>query len=148
MRDWLVTKRVGVLNDLLMKQTGLYRPATVVTRDGLAMDMREAMGLARTERRVTYVVERLLAAAYRDLPVEVGRLRSLLRPNDAGKLFGGLFGRQQTSAARAAVRNYGAGLGLVHPDRPTGFRPTACRAFDLIRTMLDEYQAQRRELPA
>jgi len=105
------------------------------------------MGLAGTERRITYVVERLLAAAYRDLPVEVGKLRSPLRPNDAGKLFGGLFGRQETSAARAALRNYGVGLGLVHPDRPTGFRPTACRAFDLIRAMLDEYDAQGRELP-
>ena len=147
MRDWLVTKRVSVLSDLLMKQTSLYRSATVVTRDGLAVSMREAMGLAGTERRVTYVVERLLAAAYRDLPVEPGKLRSLLRSNDVGKLFGGLFGRQETSAARAALRNYGVGLGLVHPDRPSGFRPTACRTFDLIRTMLDEYQAQGRELP-
>jgi len=147
MRDWLVTRRVSVLSDLLMKQTGLYRSAAVGTRDGLAIDVREAMGLAGTERRVGYVVERLLAAAYRDLPVEVGKLRSLLRPNDAGKLFGGLFGRQETSAARAAVRNYGVGLGLAHPDRPTGFRPTDCRAFDLIRAMLDEYQSQGRELP-
>ncbi len=147
MRDWLATKRGSVLSDLLMKQTGLYRSSAVVTRDGLAVSMREAMGLAGTERRITYVVARLLAAAYRDLPVEPGKLRSLLRPNDAGKLFGGLLGRQETSAARAALRNYGVGLGLVHPDRPTGFRPTDCQAFDLISAMLGEYEAQGRELP-
>jgi len=148
MRDWLKTKRGSVLSDLLMTQPNPYRSATVVTRDGLAIDFREAMGLSGTERRVTYVVERLLAAAYRDLPVDSIKLRSLLRPNDVGKLFGGLFGRQATSAARAALRNYGVGLGLVHPDRPTGFTPAACQPFDLIRAMLDEYQAQRRELPA
>jgi len=147
MRDWLATKRGSVLSDLLMKQTGLYRSSVVATRDGLAVDMREAMGLAGTERRITHVVERLLAAAYRDLPVETGKLRSLLRPNDVGKLFGGLFGRLETSAARAALRNYGIGLGLVHPDRPTGFRPTACRVLDLISAMLDEYDARGRELP-
>jgi len=147
MRDWLATKRASVLSTLLMKQTGLYRSATAITRDGLAVSMREAMGLAGTERRITHIVERLLAAAYRDLPVEPDKLRRLLRPNDVGKLFGGLFGRRETSAARAALRNYGIGLGLVHPDRPAGFRPTACQAFDLIRAMPDKYQAQGRELP-
>jgi len=148
MREWLNTKRRTVLGDLLMKQASPYRTATVLTRDGLAIDLREAMGLSGTERRITYVVERLLAAAYRDLPIDATKLRSLLRPNDVGKLFGGLFGSRVTSAARAALRNYGVGLGTVHPDRPTGFGPVACQPFDVIRAMLDEYEAQGRELPA
>lgn len=144
-REWLQTRRKSLLDDLPARQINLYRAATVVTRDGLAIDMREAMGMSSPERRVGYIVERLLAIAYRELPVDDARLRSLLRPGDVGKIFDGLFGQQETSAATAAVRNYAVGLGLVSPDHPTSFAPTGCRALDLIRAMLEESPGQ--ELP-
>ncbi len=148
MRAWLETKRTAVLRNLPLKQTNVYRSATVVTRDGLAMDLREALVRPNTEQRIAAIVDRLLTAAYHALPLQPARLRGVLRPNDVGKLYEGLFGRAATSASRAALRNYGVGLGLVDPDQPTGFRPTACRALDLIGQMLDEYQAQGHELPA
>lgn len=144
-REWLRSRRNSLLADLPARQMNLYRAATVVTRDGLAVDMREAMGMSSTDRRVQYIVERLLAAAYRELPVDDARLRSLLRPGDVGKIFDGLFGQQETSAATAAVRNYAVGLGLVSPDNPASFAPTGCRALDLIRAMLEESPV--RELP-
>lgn len=144
-REWLRTKRNALLTDLPTRQINLYRAATVVTRDGLAIDMREAMGMSSMDRRVDYIVERLLAVAYRELPVDDARLRSTLRPNEIGKVFDGLFGQQETSAATAAVRNYAVGLGLVSPDNPTSFAPTGCRALDLIRAILEE--SPGKELP-
>ena len=147
-RTWLATRRSSIVRDLLMKQINLYRSASVTTRDGLAIDVREALALPNTERRIAYVADRLLAAAYHELPLDSARLRDTVRPGEVGKLFEGLFGRTAKSAAQAALRHYGVALGLVSPDQPTGFRPTACRALDLIGEMFEECQAQGRELPA
>lgn len=147
MRHWLATKRASVLRGLLPKQTGLYRMAAVITRDGVAIDLREALARPHAEQRIASIAERLLAAAYHDLPINTARMRGTLRPGEVGKLYSGLFEGGEKSASRAAVQSYGIALGLVDPDRPTGFRPTACRVFDLIAAMLDESQKEGHALP-
>jgi len=136
-RSWLGGQRHGILSALLSTHRGLYQGGRILTRDDLGISAREAIGQpGPTDRCIQYIVERLLKAAYNQLPLEPDRLRATLTGGEVGKLFRGYFYREATGADIAATRNYGVALGLAHPDQPARFSPQQVRVFDLMRDML------------
>ncbi|HOG47969.1 MAG TPA: hypothetical protein PLB78_15175, partial [Anaerolineae bacterium] len=145
-REWLAGQRAAYLNTLLQTHLGLYRAGAVITRDEVAISAREVFGLASNEQRFASIVEKVLAAAYGQLPLDTARLRSTFTAAEAAKLFDGYLSKAPNNAQTVATRNYGVALGLSHPDQPARFAPQpGCRALDLIAEMLREREGG--ELP-
>jgi hypothetical protein len=145
-RSWLDGRRHGILSTLVGTHVALYQSGRIITKDDLGIGAREAIGQpGSTDRKIQYIVEQLLTAAYSQLPLETDRLRAALTGGEVGKLFRGYFHREPTGADTAATRNYGVALGLAHPDQPARFSPQQVRVFDLIRDMLASKDAA--ELP-
>ncbi|HUW14642.1 MAG TPA: hypothetical protein VM537_33285, partial [Anaerolineae bacterium] len=146
-RSWLDGQRHGILSTLVGTHVGLYQAGRILTKDDLGISAREAIGQpGPADRRIRYIVELMLAAAYNQLPLESDRLRATLTGGEAGKLFRGYFYREATRADIAATRNYGVDLGLAHPDKPARFSPQKVPVFALIRDMLAAKDGA--ELPA
>lgn len=146
-RSWLEAQRHGVLSTLVGTHVGLYQGGRILTKDDLGISARDAIGQpGPTDRRIQYIVERLLVAAYNQLPLEPDRFRGTLTASDLGKLFRGYFDREASKADVAATRNYGVPLGLAHPDQPGRFSPQQVRVFELIHDMLAAKEGA--ELPA
>ncbi|MGQ9682734.1 MAG: hypothetical protein ACUVX9_09380 [Anaerolineae bacterium] len=146
-REWLAGQRSVYLSALLQTHLNLYRSGTIITRDDLGISAREVFGLASNEQRLSALVDKLLTAAYSQMPVDGTRLRSTLNAAEAGKVFDGYFSRSPSSTQVQATRNYGVGLGLSHPDQPSRFGPQPdCKTLELMTQMLEERQGT--ELPA
>lgn len=145
-REWLLSQRSTYIGNLLQTHLSQYKGGRVVTRDDLGISAKEAFGAASNDRRISFIVEKLLAAAYSQLPMDYASLRSTLTPAEAGKVFEGYFSKDPGSAQTTATRNYGIGLGLSHIDQPAHFAPQeSCKALALMAEMLDEQKG--RELP-
>ncbi len=145
-REWLLNQRSMYTSNLLQTHLAQYRPGHIVTRDDLGISAKEAFGAASNDRRLSFIVEKLLANAYSHLPIEANALRSTLTATEAGKVFEGYFNRNPSTAQTTATRNYGVGLGLSHIDRPFDFAPQDNnKALPLIKEMLDEQKGG--ELP-
>jgi len=145
-REWLDTQRSTYLNALLQTHLDVYRAGKVITQGDLGINARDAFNQMSNEQRLRFIVEKALAAAYDQLPLNASALRSTLTPVEAGKVCDGYFGPAPSAAQTAALRNYGLGLKLSHPEQPTRFAPQAdCKAFEIIRAMLEERKGA--ELP-
>ncbi len=145
-REWLLSQRNTYVSNLLQTHLGLYRAGQIVTRDDLGIAAKEAFGAASNDRRLSFIVEKLLANGYPHLPVEPSALRSTLTATEAGKVFEGYFGKNPGPAQTTATRNYGVGLGFSTLDRPADFAPVENnRALSLIQEMLEEQKGG--ELP-
>ncbi len=145
-RSWLGTQRRGILGALVGTHLKLYQAGRVITRDDLAISARDAFGRGGgNDARIAHIIEQMLLNAYSQLPVETDQLRRTLTSTEAGKVFAGYFDKDPSSAAAAAVRNYGVALGFSHPDRPARFAPQSPRVFGLIEEMLAERDGS--ELP-
>jgi hypothetical protein len=145
-RSWLDSQRRTILDTLVGTHLKLYQAGRVITRDNLAISARDAFGRGGgNEARITHIVEQVLVNAYPQLPAEIEQLRRTLTPAEAGKVFAGYFDKDPSSAAKAAVRNYGVALGLSHPDRPDHFAPQTPSVFARIEAMLAEREGA--ELP-
>ncbi|MFQ5613427.1 MAG: hypothetical protein ACE5H9_14975 [Anaerolineae bacterium] len=142
-RSWLDGRKQSIYNELTATHLKLYQAGQILSRDNLGISARDAFGQGGgNDRRIAYIVERLLTAAYPNLPLETDGLRRTLTPSDAGKIFEGYFNKNARTAERTATRNYGVGLGLSHPDKPERFapHPQGVAVFKLIETMLAERQ--------
>ncbi len=145
-RDWLMNQAATYLTNLANTQVGQYRAGQIITRDNLGMSAKEAFGAASNEQRFKFIVEKLLAATYPQIPVETSALRNLLTPTEAGKVFEGYFSREPAPAQTTATRNYGIGLGLSSNDNPARLAPPENnRVFSQIKQLLAERQGG--ELP-
>ena len=143
-REWLAGQRAELLRKLLDTQRRQYQGGRVVTRDGLAINARDAFGQPGEDRLLAAIAAPLLAAAYPQLPLTWDQLARTLRPAEAGRVFNGYFSRSPGTADSAATRNFGMALGLSHPEKPGHFNPQQARALDLIGEMLAE---RKGELP-
>lgn len=141
-RDWLAGQRPTILSNLMQTHLRQYQNGRILTQGQLAISARDAFGLPGEDRRFAALVEPLLAAAYPQLPIEWERLRSTLRAAEMSRVFNGYFSRNPGAADTAAVRNYGVGLGLSDPDRPSHFAPQQAKVLDLIAAMLAERQGE------
>lgn len=139
-RSWLDSQRQVIHNDLTATHLKLYQAGQILTRDNLGISAREAFGQGgNNDHRIAHIVERLLTAAYPNLPVPTDQLRSTLSTGEVGKVFEGYFNKKARTADVAATRSYGIGLGLSHRDKPEYFAPQPDVAvFKLIETMLAE----------
>lgn len=143
-REWLAGQRNTFYGNLVQTHLRQFQAGRIVTRDELAIDAREVLGVPSEDRRLGALVEKLLAAAYPQLPVDWARLRGTLRAAEVGRVFGGYFARSPSTAEQSATRNYGVALGLSHPEKPGQFAPQATPVLSLIAQMLEE---RRGELP-
>lgn len=141
-RAWLDNQRQTIHNDLTTTQLKCYQAGQIITRDSLGLNAREAFGQGgNNDNRIAYIVDRLLTAAYSNLPVLIEQLRGTLTSGEIGKIFEGYFNPNPTTAHITATRNYGVGLGLSYRDKPERFAPQAdVPVFKLIETMLAERQ--------
>ncbi len=139
-RSWLDTQRQTIHNELTATHLKLYQAGEIRTRDSLGISAREAFGQGgNNDHRIAHIVERLLAAAYPNLPLPTDQLRSTLSPGEVGKVFEGYFNKKARTADVTATRSYGIGLGLSHRDKPEYFAPqTEVEVFKLIESMLAE----------
>jgi hypothetical protein len=145
-RDWLATQRRTYLDALVHTHLQLYRSGQIITRDDLGIAAKEAFGAPSNEQRLKFIVDKLLAAAYPQLPIDPAGLRSTLASAEAGKLFEGYFGKDPSNAQTTATRNYGIGLGLSNLDAPHKFAVQENnKALGLIAHLLEERQGS--ELP-
>lgn len=145
-RDWLATQRHTYLDNLIHTQLNPYRSGQIITRDDLGISAKEAFGAPSNDQRLKFMVEKLLAGAYPQLPINPAGLRSALTSAEAGKVFEGYFGKDPSNAQTTATRNYGIGLGLSNIDAPHKFVVQANnQALGLIAHLLA--QRQGRELP-
>ncbi len=143
-REWLAGQRNTVYSNLVQTHLRQFQAGRIVTRDELAIEAREVLGVPSEDRRLGAMVEKLLATAYPQLPVDWGRLRGTLRAAEVGRVFGGYFARSPGTAEQSATRNFGVALGLSHPDKPGQFAPQQAPALRLIAQLLTE---RRGELP-
>lgn len=143
-REWLSSQRNTVYSSLVQTHLRQYQAGRIVTRDELAIDARDVLGVPAEDRRLSALVEKLLAAAYPQLPIDWSRLRGTLRTAEVGRVFGGYFARHPGTAEQSATRNFGVALGLSHPEKPGQFAPQQAAALGLIAQMLAE---RRGELP-
>lgn len=137
-RKWLERQRSTYLENLLHTQLRQYQNGQLVTRDSLAINVREAFGAAGHDRRIAAIIEPLLAAAYPQLPLDWERLRGDLRAAEVNRVFDGFFSRTPTGAEKAAARNFGPGLRLSLDARPEHFSPESSPALDVIAELLAE----------
>lgn len=145
-RDWLAAQRRTYLETLIHTQLNLYRSGQIITRDDLGIAAKEAFGAPSNDQRLKFIVDKLLAAAYPQLPIDPGNLRSTLTSAEAGKVFEGYFGKDPSGAQTTATRNYGIGLGLSNIDAPHKFVVQENnKALALIAHLLDERKGS--ELP-
>jgi len=129
-------KRPEVMRNLLETQVRVYRAGSVVTQQGLGINATEVFNQPNNDRRIEYVVDKLLASAYRSAPVDPERLRHDFTAADAGKVFEGLFNPQAGKAEESALDNFAVGLGLARPEHPRRFDPTDRSALPIIAQML------------
>ncbi len=122
-REWLANQKSTIMSNLLNTQLGQYRAGEIITRDNLGISLKDAFGAAGNEKRLSYIVEKLLASAYPQVPVETNALRSTLTPTEAGKVFEGYFSKDASAAQIAPTRTYGVGLGLSSSDQPSRLAP-------------------------
>lgn len=138
-REWLDTQRPTCLNALLQTHLPVYRTGKVITQSDLGINARDVFNQMSNEQRLRFIVEKVLAAAYDQLPLNASALRSTLTAAEVGKVCDGYFGASPNTAQTAALRNYGLGLKLSHPDQPARFAPQAdCKVFEIIRAMIEE----------
>ncbi len=137
-REWLAGQRAELLRKLLDTQRRQYQSGRVVTRDGLAINARDAFGQPGEDRLLAAIAVPLLAAAYPQLPLDWERLGRTVRPAEVGRIFNGYFSRSPGTADSAATRNFGMALCLSHPEKPGHFNPQQARALDLIGELLRE----------
>lgn len=138
-RDWLANQASTYMTNLVNTQLGQYRAGQIITRDNLGISAKEAFGAASNEQRFKFIVEKLLAAAYPQIPVETNLLRNVLTPTEAGKVFEGYFSDNPAQAQATATRNYGVGLGLSAQDNPARLAPPENnRVLAQIKQMLAE----------
>ena len=137
-RTWLQGQQPTVLANLMQAHLRPYQNATIVTKNSIAINASEVFGLPSNDQRFGALVERLLAAAYPQLPLAWQELRSSLRANEITRLFDGFFAQSPTGAAKAAVRNFGPVLRLCDAASPEHFAPTNCPVFVLIREQFEE----------
>jgi len=133
-----VRKRPEVIRNLLGTHQRIYRAGRVLTRHDLGVDAAEVFAQPDNDRRLEYVVDKLLTSAYSSLPVAHGQLRRDFSANDAGKVFGGLFDPHPGKAEESAVNNFAVGLGLAQAENPRRFAPENAAAMKLIGQMLEE----------
>jgi hypothetical protein len=111
----------------------------VITHDDLGINAREAFNQSSNQQRQEFILEKVLAAAYDQLPVNASALRSTLTATEAGKVYDGYLSASPSTAQTAALRNYGVGPKLSHADQPTRLAPQPdCQVFETIRAMLEE----------
>jgi hypothetical protein len=142
-RSWLDGRRHSIYNDLTATHLKLYQAGHILTRANLGISARDAFGQGGgNERRIAYIVERLLGRAYPNLPLQTDQLRRPLNPAEIGKIFDGYFNKAARTADKMATRNYGVALGLSHRDKPEHFapHPQGVTVFKLIESMLAERQ--------
>lgn len=140
-REWLASQASTYISHLADSQLGQFRTGQIITRDNLGMSAKEAFGAASNDQRFKFIVEKLLASAYPQIPIEANLLRNVLTSSEAGKVFEGYFSSNPAQAQTTATRNYGVGLGLSSGDNPARFGPQENnRAIALIKQMLDEQQ--------
>lgn len=140
-RSWLDSRKQSIFNDLTTTHLKLYQAGRILTRDDLGISAREAFGQGGgNDHRIAYIVERLLNAAYRELPVQTEQLRRPLNAGEVGKIFEGYFNRNARTADKTATRNYGVALELSHRDKPEHFapHPNGVPVFKLIEAMLTD----------
>lgn len=136
-RSWLDSQKHRTFSDLAATHLKLYQAGRVVSRDNVAINVRDAFGQGGgNERCIAHTVERLLTAAHRNLPITPDRLRGVLTALDTGKVFEGYFNRNPSTAQVTATRNYGVGLDLSRQDNPGRFDPQQNPVFSLIEGML------------
>lgn len=131
-------KRPEVVRNLLNTQQRVYRAGSIVTQHNLGVQAAEVFSQPNNDRRLEFVVDKLLTSAYRDLRVDHGQLRRDFSANDAGKVFDGFFSPNPGKADESAVINYAVGLGLARSEKPRSFAPGDAPALRLISQMLDE----------
>jgi hypothetical protein len=69
-RSWLDSRRHSIYSDLTATHLKLYQAGRIVTRDNLGINARDAFGQGGgSDRQIAYIVERLLTAAYPNLPI-------------------------------------------------------------------------------
>ncbi|MBN1874410.1 MAG: hypothetical protein JXA33_09275 [Anaerolineae bacterium] len=131
-------QRPEVIRALLNTQQRTYRAGRVLTQQSLGIDAAQVFSQPGTDRRLEYVVDRLLSSAYPHLPITTEQLRRDLSTNDVGKIFAGFFAVQPSKAEQSAVDNFAVGLGLSRAENPRRFAPAAPEIFTLIGALLEE----------
>lgn len=128
------TKKREVLTEILRKQAEAYRKGKIVTKAGLGLDPNQIFAApAKSDENISSV---LLEHAYRQSPFENDKFKRELTGVEPGRIFGVLFQGSAASADKAALENFGVGLGLVTKDKPFDFDPTHCAFFETIRSEL------------
>jgi hypothetical protein len=136
-RSWLDTQKSRIFGDLTATHLKLYQGGEIITRDNLGIAAREAFGQGGNSlNRITFIVDRLLLAAYPNLPVDSDQIRVLLKTADVGKVFDGYFSKTSKTADTSATRSYGIGLRLSHRDDAGRFAPQQVGAFTVIEELL------------
>lgn len=120
---WLEDQKSTVTSNLLNTQLAQYRTGQIITRNDLGISVKDAFGAASNDKRLGFIVEKLLASAYPQIPVETNALRGTLTSAEVGKVFEGYFSKDPAGAQTAATRNYGVGLGLSSSDMPSRLAP-------------------------
>jgi len=131
-------KRQEVVRNLLATQQRVYRAGQIVTQNDLGINAADVFSQPNNDRRLEYVVDKLLTGAYPHLPVNYGQLRKDFRASDAGKVFDGFFSPTPRKADESALGNYAVGLGLARTENPKRFAPDETGALSLIRQMLED----------
>lgn len=131
-------KRPEVIRNLMGTQQRVFRAGRVVTQRDLGIDAAEVFSQPNNDRRLEYVVDKLLTSAYSNLPLAHGQLRRDFSAKDAGKIFDGFFSAHPGKAEESAMANYSVGLGLARAENPKRFVPEDAAAMKLIGQMLED----------
>ena len=131
-------KRLQVIRNLLATHQRIYRAGRVVTEHDLGIKAADVFSQPSNDRRLEYVVDKLLISAYPNLPVQYGQLRKDFSARDTGKVFDGFFSPNPSRAEESALGNFAIGLGLARTENPKRFAPDGAAVLKLIGEMLDE----------
>lgn len=142
-RSWIFqSKRKEVIQELLRKQTFVYRNGKILTGNQLGFDEKKAFSLKRVDKILEIVVPTILSDAYANNPVDTKLFKKKFSSREAKNLFDGLFRKLTTPAASSACENYAPYLKFSSTNDPSKFAPHPNKVFDIIESDLQKGEMQ------
>ena len=134
-RGYLERQREELEGRLLAEEASLYASGYVESPTGFSKDLGGYFADPEPTRWFQGLAETLLSWAYPSLPLDSALLPRPLESQEIPRICEALFAR--SASERAALGEFGPGLGLSKPEAPLEFDPGACRVFQEVRASLE-----------
>ena len=135
LRNYLERQREELESQLASEEAALYAGGHIESPSVVSEDMGEYFAGPDPALWFQRLARGLLSWAYPALPLDPSLLPGPLTPDDVPKIYEAIFASD--TQGRAAMEEFGPGLGLSDPHAPSAFSPGECKVFGQILAELD-----------